>query len=81
MTLSHRLAIAALSLAAASAFAVTITPPGPGGAPMPFSAVGPAKVGKFGIDLTARRCSAAPWTAMAMSPSPVPPSAAARCAS
>ncbi|OQS40981.1 hypothetical protein [Chromobacterium haemolyticum] len=51
MSFSHCLAAAALSLVAASAFAVTITPPGPGGAAMPFSAVGPAKVSKLGIDL------------------------------
>ena len=49
--LLSRTAALALSLAAASACAVTITPPGPGGAAMPFSAVGPAKVGKLGVDL------------------------------
>ncbi|OHX14792.1 hypothetical protein BI347_15730 [Chromobacterium sphagni] len=35
----------------AMAGAVTITPPGPGGAAIPFSAVGPATVGKSGVDV------------------------------
>ncbi|NHQ85536.1 activator protein [Iodobacter sp. HSC-16F04] len=39
-----------LILSAAPANAVTITPPGPGGAALPFSAVGTATVGKLGID-------------------------------
>ncbi|QEL55532.1 hypothetical protein [Chromobacterium paludis] len=42
---------AALGWMAGLAGAAEVTPPGPGGAAIPFSAVGPAVVGKSGIDV------------------------------
>lgn len=47
--ISIRSALAVFLCGAASAFAVSITPPGPGGAPIPFSAVGATSVSKIGV--------------------------------